>query len=320
MRKLSNFHGFIGQARTVHFLRKQLRGAQALSHPCPHLLLVGPSGMGKTKLAHSLATEYGTECRVLLGKATPTQLSKALESLKKGDFLFLDEAHNLAREAQETLFEVIDKGRLTKPSDQHGAATNSDQKDKHELPPITVILATDQPGLLINALQKRMEHRIALNDYPVRELIQIASNAASRIGLVLSAQAARIVAQASQGQPRRAEHILLALRRHFAAQPSGVLGVDEVRAYLAEADMDQAGLDKLQVAWLRQLGRLGRASLETLANLLGIDSDFARTQVEPGLLKLGYVRIGGTGRCLTPAGKAWLKKWLKKRRPKRETH
>src|SRR5262249_47997648 len=140
----------------------------------------------------------------------------------------------------------------------------------------------------------------------------------TEIGLLLSAQAMRIVAKASQGQPRRAEQILQGLRRHFATQSTRQLSVEEVRAYLLEAGMDEVGLDKLQVEWLRRLNRLGRAALETLANLLGVDTNFARSQVEPGVVKLDYVRIDRTGRCLTMAGKRWVREWKQKRRGKHE--
>src|SRR5690348_9384357 len=123
MRQPSNFHGFFGQTETVRYLRQQLHGAQTLGHPCPHLLLVGTSGMGKTKLAQSLAKEYGTECRVVLGKATPSKLCEYLIALRNGDFLFLDEAHNLPRDSQEALLGVIDGGRLTDQLlDQHHSA------------------------------------------------------------------------------------------------------------------------------------------------------------------------------------------------------
>jgi Holliday junction DNA helicase RuvB len=313
MRQPSDFHGFIGQTTTVRFLRQQLWGAQALGHPCPHLLVVGASGMGKTKLAHSLATEYGTECHVILGKAKPSKLCESLIRLSKGDFLFLDEAHNLPRDSQEALFEVIDSGRLTdRVEDQHHPAPERRQDGKLLIEPVTIVLATDQPGLLVNALQKRMELRIALNDYPLQDLKEIAANRATEIGLLLSPQAMQFVAKASQGQPRRAEQLLQGLRRHFATQSSRQLSVEDVRSYLVKAGMDEAGLDRLQVRWLRELGRRCHASLETLANLLGVDAIFARSQIEPGLIKLGYVHIGRTGRCLTKvvAVKADRREWL----------
>jgi Holliday junction DNA helicase RuvB len=315
MRQEPDFHGFIGQQSTVRFLRRQLRGAQTLGYPCPHLLLVGASGMGKTKLAHSLAIEYGTECRVVLGKATPAELCHALIRLEKGDFLFLDEAHNLPRDSQEALFELIDSGRLTdRLTDRNHPDARRDQDGKLLVAAITVVLATDQPGLIVNALQKRMEHRINLSDYSRRELAEISANAASQLSLLLSPQALSFVARASQGQPRRAEQILKGLQRHFATDRTRQLGLDDVRAYSAQAGIEEAGLDRLQVAWVRKLNALGHGSLETLANLVGVDAAFARTQVEAGLVKLGFVRIGRTGRCLTPAGKQWVRQWKRRRR------
>jgi Holliday junction resolvasome RuvABC ATP-dependent DNA helicase subunit len=306
MRRPKDFHGFIGQRRAVRFLQRQLRGAQALGQPCPHLLFVGESGMGKTRLARALAKEYGTELHVLLGKANPAQLCERLVRVRRGDFLFLDEAHNLPRDTQESLYEVIDDWRVKdRVGDKAEVARDAD--GRLIIQPHSLILATDQPGELLNALQKRMGYTVTLTKYSMDELIEITYAAASQLDLLLSPQGMRAVAGASQGQPRRAKQHLEGLRRAFHSS-TGQLSVENVRHYLKSAGVDAAGLDRLQREYLRKLRRLGTASLDTLANLVGVDAAYARGQVEPGLVALGFLRISQSGRRLTPAGREWARR------------
>jgi Holliday junction resolvasome RuvABC ATP-dependent DNA helicase subunit len=59
-RPAAKFRDFIGHKATVDLLRRQLAGAQTRKKSFPHALFLGPSGVGKTRLARALAAEYGT--------------------------------------------------------------------------------------------------------------------------------------------------------------------------------------------------------------------------------------------------------------------
>src|SRR5207248_2940596 len=95
------FHGFVGRKSIVNHLKTQLHGARTLGQVCPHIMIVGPSGMGKTKLAKALAQESGTGLSIVHGKIGLNPLCNVLELMQKGDFLFMDESHTLSRESQE---------------------------------------------------------------------------------------------------------------------------------------------------------------------------------------------------------------------------
>jgi Holliday junction DNA helicase RuvB len=154
-----------------------------------------------------------------------------------------------------------------------------------------------------------------LDDYKDRELVEIAGSVATELEMLVSPQALSLIARAAQGRPRRANHILRGLRRRFyaAIAEKSQLSNADVRKYLAEAGMDAQGLDDPQQKYLRWLRKLDRASLNTLASLLGSDAEQVRDEVEVGLIKLGFVRIAQDGRTLTDAGNAWVEADLARR-------
>jgi Holliday junction resolvasome RuvABC ATP-dependent DNA helicase subunit len=306
MRKLESFHGFFGQRKAVRFLTGQLKGAQAHGEPCPHLLFIGPSGMGKTRLAHALAEEAGTALHPVHGRAKPADLVGQLARLKAADFLFLDEAHRLGREAQTLLLAVIDDFRAPDLLDPNAQAQR-DEDGRLVIAPSTVVLAADQPGQLLEALHRRMEHRVLLADYARTELVEIAASSASALGLLITAQGLGVLADASQGQPRRALQLLKGLRREHSGDPQREIRKEDVCNYLNAADIDRLGITPDQRLYLVHLDRLGSASLADLAAVVGADEDYVARRLEPGLVKLDFIRKGRFGRKLTPAGWDWVR-------------
>jgi Holliday junction DNA helicase RuvB len=129
---------------------------------------------------------------------------------------------------------------------------------------------------------------------------------ATQINVLLSPQAARLLANVSAGLPRRAEQLLESLRNHFPNAEDDQLSVSQVREFLKDCDIDDKGLGAQEHRYLHYLRSVGSVSLESLAIFLGLDSDFVRRQIEPLLLREGLVRIGPGGRQLTPPGLDWI--------------
>jgi Holliday junction DNA helicase RuvB len=263
--------------------------------------------MGKTKLARALAVEYGTACRVVHGRASPADVCAELVAAQSGDFVFLDEAHALPRDAQIALFQVIDVGRAKDWLGDKDRDAPRDEDGQLVIQPICVILATDQPGELLDQLKNRMEIRQSLADYREQELIEIGAAEASELGLTMTTQAVRAVAKAAQGQPRRVKQMLGGMRRHFHEESQGQLEEEDVRRYLRWSNMDAWGLDDDQQRYLTVLHNQRRASLYMLSRLLGVDPPFVQSDIEPGLAKLGFIRIGAQGRRLTRDGLNWVR-------------
>jgi Holliday junction DNA helicase RuvB len=282
-------------------LRRQLNGVQGRNEPFPHSLFHGPSGVGKTLLARALAAELGTDVVEAMGYDDRLTLGDKLARLRNHDILLIDESHRLGNAEQEMLCEAIDRGSIPVPA--HKPADPPVGTDgRLALPPWTLILATDQPGILLDALYKRIVLEVPLDYYPLGELKEIVEVMATQANLLLSPQAARLVAEASGGLPRRARQSLLNLRLFHPDAENRQLGIPEVREFLAAHGFDEAGLGPLERRYLEAVARLRVSSLDSIAQALGCDRAFVRRQVEPGLLRRGLIRITPSGRQLTDTG------------------
>jgi len=309
-RPAPKFFDFIGQQKLIDFLRRQLAGAQALQVAFPHVLIMGQSGMGKTRLAHALATAFGTRCHEAMGDFNRAALTEKMALLAPHDFLMVDEAHRLGSLEQEVLTQAID--HLCVPNfAAEGVPANRPPMLK--LPQWTLALATDQPGKLLNALRRRIKTDCSMTHYTQAELKEIVAGLASRLKILLSPQATRCIARVSRGVPRTACIHLENLRLHFPIPAMGQLGVKEIREYLRNAGISQHGLGPFHRRYLRMLARFEIASQQTLALALGIDSGYLKSEIEPLLVRLGFVQVSSAGRRLTGKGQGIVQCWARPR-------
>lgn len=288
MTKPVPFHGFIGQRSSVQMVRAQAEGAKKIGRPFPHAGLFGQSGLGKNELAKSIATEMGRDMCHIVASGESRDLSK-LNEARSHDIIFIDEAHALSRQNQEALFPYLD-----------ASATIGDAT---QLPACTFLLATDQPGRLVNALYLRIPIQIFLSPYTENEMIDIVSKIGSVYGLAISAQARRLLARSSQGNPRMARHRVQCLTTFSGAAVNKMIDCSTVKAFLEFHSVDACNRTKAQRMYLRGLQSIGgTASIDTIAVQIGVDADFCEHQIEPFLLGQGWINKTSRGRSLTPKG------------------
>jgi Holliday junction DNA helicase RuvB len=271
----------------------------------PHIRLDGPSGVGKTELAKALAKEVGTTLRDFYCSATTKiwQLARHFAELKKGDVVFLDEGHALSDSAQEILYPAIDSHRVPQVDmERHRVIDN----EWLNIPDFTLIVATDQPGALKNALRQRLPLSFTLTLYPLRELREIVRNRAAQIGILMSDQAVSRVAEASRGLPRSVRHLLVSI---YTCIPdiTATISKTDVNRHLLSRGIDRDNLTVTDRRYLNILATSGEfVSLETLVLRLGSDDVTVRREVETYLIERGLVAIGGRGRSLTHRGKLYV--------------
>src|SRR3989442_15480070 len=86
---------YVGQESIRENLRVQIAAARARGDVLDHVLLYGPPGLGKTSLAHVIATQLGVGIRATAGPVLerPGDLAAILSNLERGQVFFVDEIH-----------------------------------------------------------------------------------------------------------------------------------------------------------------------------------------------------------------------------------
>jgi Holliday junction DNA helicase RuvB len=313
------FDEIIGQERAKRLLRRVVDAAKGRGNPLDHLLLVGPSGVGKSTFAHAIANELGVRVYQVEAPISHDTLLDLREVMRDGDVLFIDEVH------QQAIMERRGRSSATQPEVLFGVMedrTIVSGSGVLPFPAITLIGATTDEGMLPDAFVNRFPLRPVLDAYNEDELTQIARINGRVLGVHVNTDAARAFARASRGVPRQINNYV----RNAAALTAGHVDLPLAEEVLHE--FNRVTDDGLTVDMQRTLTflftrgkRVNRstkdvtyqASIGTIATAIGKsrDSKAVTLRVEPFLIERGYLQVGHGGRVLTPAGVKRAKELLK---------
>ncbi len=292
---------YVGQAELVERLSIALEAVRQRGESMEHVLLHGPPGLGKTTLAHVIATEMGTRLYTTSGPA----LSKAgdligtLTKMGEGDVLFIDEIHRMPATVEEYIYPAMEdfKVDFTVDSGMHAKVITVGLK------PFTLIGATTRAGLLTQPLRSRFGISHHLDYYDLQDLLAILARAIDRLGMqALPPEALEIIAARSRGTPRVALRLLRRVRDFAQVRAEGAVTPEVAGEALQLEGVDGLGLDELDRKYLRTIADTysgGPVGLEAIAATMGDDASTLEDVVEPYLLQIGYLARTRQGRCLT---------------------
>ena len=292
-----SFTEFVGQRQHIENLRVYVQAARARGGAVDHILFSGPPGLGKTTLSHIIAAEMGTAIHRTSGPAVEHKgmLAGLLTNLQRGDILFIDELHRLPKVVQESLYSAMEDFQLEVLLGEgpHAQAITMD------IAQFTLVGATTRSGLLTAPLRTRFGIPIRLDFYGPEDLTEIVVRSAARQGIAIAAEGALEIGRRSRGTPRIAIRLLARVRDFAEVAGAGVINRKVAAAALTRLEVDEAGLDPTDRAYLTLIIERfggGPAGIEAIAAAMGEERDTLEEVCEPYLLQQGYIQRTPKGR------------------------
>lgn len=302
-----SFGEYIGQEKIKENLRIAIGATKKRKEPLEHLLLHGPSGLGKTTLAYLVAKELNANIKITSGTALEKagDIGSILTSLSDGDVLFIDEVHRLNKMVEEVIYPAMENFKL----DIVIGKGNSAKTLQIDLPRFTLIAATTKISMLSTPFRSRFGLHFRLDFYNNENIKDILLRSSELLSIKIEPKALETIAQASRFTPRVANRLLKRVRDYAQMHEIDLITKDIAPKALAMLEVDNRGLEetdrKILLAIENQFSG-GPVGLKSVAASISEEQSTIEDVYEPYLIQIGFLARTPKGRVITKEGRKHL--------------
>jgi Holliday junction DNA helicase RuvB len=296
-----SFAEFVGQRQVIDSLRIAIDAARRSGRALDHTLLSGPSGVGKSSIAHLVAGALGAQVHITSAPSIEHrgELASLLTALDHGDVLFVDEIHRLSPALQECLYPALEDRRFDMFTKGHTRTI------RLRLPQFCLVGATTRPALLTAPLRDRFGLHVSLGHYTPSDMTAIIRRSGQLLEIGIDDSAAAEIGRRSRGTPRVANRLLRRVRDYAESCGAKTINMEIAVRALEQLGLDSKGLDARDRAYLGTICDTfgsGPVGIESIAVALGEERATLECTIEPFLVACGFVARTPRGRVATAAG------------------
>jgi Holliday junction DNA helicase RuvB len=293
----------VGQQSVLAQVRVALDAARQDGTKFDHALLVGPAGTGKTQTAKVIASEMKSDFREILAQSitSPADLNAVLLGATDRMIVFLDEAHELAKDHQTALYMALDQRRVFINGGRAGRPPQA-----IPLADFTLLLASTEEYCLLQPLRDRCRLLLRFDFMSAADLMILTRQRSRALRWPVADEVLHEIARRSRGTPRLALRLLQACRRVCRSEGASDIELAHLLRACRLEELDELGLGPMEQSYLREVAS-GVSRLNVIASRLGLPTRSVAEVCEPFLIRIGFLVKDDQGRRqLTAEGREHL--------------